>query len=58
MTTEEKKGAGQMTPQEANKLKEDIKNISDNPLFNIISKDTILEIVLEKIDMFTESEGE
>ena len=45
-----------MTPQEANKLKEDIKNIRDNPLFNIISKDTILEIVLEKIDMFAESE--
>jgi hypothetical protein len=47
-----------MTPQEANKLKKEIKNISDNPLFNMISKDTILEIVLEKIDMFTESEGE
>ncbi len=45
-----------MTNEEANKLKEDIKNIRDNPLFNMVSKDTILEIVLEKIDMFTESE--
>lgn len=44
-----------MTREEANKLKEDIKSISDNPLFNAVSKDTILEIVLEKIDMFTES---
>jgi len=47
-----------MTIQEANKLKEDIKSISDNPLFNMVSKDTILEIVLEKIDMFVESEDE
>jgi hypothetical protein len=47
-----------MTIEEANKLKEDIKNIRDNPLFNMVSKDTILEIVLEKIDMFAESEGE
>jgi hypothetical protein len=45
-----------MTREEANKLKEDIKNISDNPLFNMVSRDTILEIVLEKIDMFAESE--
>lgn len=45
-----------MTREEANKLKEDIKNISDNPLFYMVSKDTILEIVLEKIDMLTESE--
>ena len=45
-----------MTNEEANKLKEDIKNISDNPLFNMVSRDTILEIVLEKIDMFAESE--
>lgn len=45
-----------MTREEANKLKEDIKNISDNPLFNIISKDAILYIMLEKIDMLTESE--
>lgn len=44
-----------MTREEANKLKEDIKNISDNPLFNIISKDAILYIVLEKIDRLTES---
>jgi len=47
-----------MTKEEANKLKEDIKNISDNPLFNMVSKDTILEIVLEKIDMLTGSEDE
>lgn len=47
-----------MTLEEAIKLKEDIKNISDNPLFNMVSKDTILEIVLEKIDMFAESEDE
>lgn len=45
-----------MTNEEANKLKEDIKSISDNPLFNIVSRDIILEIVLEKIDMFAESE--
>lgn len=45
-----------MTKEEANKLKEDIKSISDNPLFNMISRDTILEIVLEKIDAFAESE--
>ena len=45
-----------MTKEETNKLKEDIKSISDNPLFNIVSRDTILEIVLEKIDMFAESE--
>lgn len=47
-----------MTKEEANKLKEDIKSISENPLFNIVSKDTIIEIVLEKIDMFTESEDQ
>ena len=46
-----------MTNEEANKLKEDIRSISDNPLFNMVSKDTILEIVLEKIDMFAEREG-
>lgn len=45
-----------MTNEEANKLKEDIKNIRDNPLYNMVSKDTILEIVLEKIDMLAESE--
>lgn len=45
-----------MTEEESNKLKEDIKSISDNPLFNMISRDTILEIVLEKIDAFAESE--
>jgi len=45
-----------MTREEANKLKEDIKNISDNPLFNIISKDAILYMMLEKIDRLTESE--
>ena len=45
-----------MTNAEANKLKEDIKNIRDNPLFNMVSKDTIIEIVLEKIDMLVESE--
>lgn len=44
-----------MTKEEANKLKEDIKNIRDNPLYNMVSKDTILEIVLEKIDMLAES---
>lgn len=38
------------------KLKEDIKNIRDNPLYNMVSRDTILEIVLEKIDMLAESE--
>ena len=47
-----------MTKEEANKLKEDIKSISENPLFNIVSKDTIIEIVLEKIDMFTEREDQ
>ena len=47
-----------MTIEETNKLKEDIKSISDNPLFNMVSKETILEIVLEKIDMFVESENE
>ena len=47
-----------MTIQEANKLKEDIKSISENPLFNMVSKDTILEIVLEKIDMLAESEDQ
>ena len=47
-----------MTREEANKLKKDIKTISDNPLFNMVSKDTILEIVLEKIDMFTEREDQ
>lgn len=47
-----------MTIEETNKLKEDIKSISDNPLFNMVSKETILEIVLEKIDMFVESEDE
>jgi len=46
-----------MTNEEASKLKEDIKSISDNPLFNMVSKDTIIEIVLEKVDMFAESEG-
>lgn len=45
-----------MTKEEANKLKEDINNIRDNPLFNMVSKDTIIEIVLEKIDMLAESE--
>lgn len=44
-----------MTNEEVNKLKADIKTISDNPLFNMVSRDTILEIVLEKIDMFAES---
>lgn len=44
-----------MTNEEANKLKEDIKSISDNPLFNMVSRDTILKIVLEKIDIFAES---
>lgn len=43
--------------EEANKLKEEIKSISDNPLFNMVSKDTIIEIVLEKIDLLEESEG-
>lgn len=47
-----------MTIQEANKLKEDIKSISENPLFNMVSKDTILEIVLEKIDMLAEREDQ
>ena len=47
-----------MTKEEANKLKEEIKSISDNPIFNMISRDTILEIVLEKIDMLVESEDE
>ena len=47
-----------MTNEEAKNLKEDIKSISDNPLFNMVSRDTILEIVLEKIDMFAESEDE
>lgn len=47
-----------MTIQEVNKLKEDIKSISENPLFNMVSRDTILEIVLEKIDMFAESEDQ
>ena len=47
-----------MTENEANKLKEDIKSISDNPLFNMVSRDAILEIVLEKIDMLVESEEE
>lgn len=46
-----------MTKEEANKLKEDIKSISDNPLFNMVSRDTILEIVLEKIDIFAEGEA-
>ncbi len=45
-----------MTKEEANKLKEDINHIRDNPLFNMVSKDTIIEIVLEKIDMLAESE--
>ena len=45
-----------MTKEEANKLKEDIKSISDNPIFNMVSRDTILEIVLEKIDKLAESE--
>lgn len=45
-----------MTNEEVNKLKTDIKTISDNPLFNMVSRDTILEIVLEKIDMFAEGE--
>ena len=47
-----------MTREETNELKKDIKSIRDNPLFNMVSKDTILEIVLEKIDMFAESEGQ
>ena len=47
-----------MTREEAIKLKEDIKSISDNPIFNMVSRDTILEIVLEKIDALVESEEE
>ena len=47
-----------MTNEEVNKLKEDIKSISDNPLFNMVGRDTLLEIVLEKIDMLVESEEE
>lgn len=36
------------------KIKEEILNISDNPLFNMVSREIILDVVTEIIDRYKE----
>jgi len=34
------------------KIKAEIEHVKDNPLFGMVSKDTILEVILEIIDKY------
>ena len=53
-TSKECKGYRDCTVCTLNTIKAEIEHVKDNPIFGMVSNDTMLEVILEIIDKYAE----